>query len=363
MTKEGRYIGDLPPEERKRLLEDMTLVQEPWHTGEDRPFTQTEVNEWRRGLLQDWGYSKADAERRLAGMNMEKNSRSTSEPPAEAATQPLTQAKFVAWRSGLLQNWGYSSEEAERRLQGLWQPAGAPDREQFRAALPEAAADLAGPELQAQPGETPFWPDEAPYLRNNDPLNYPEEFDWERLEDEQIEEFARKSQAEQREILSEMLDGMITLKEAEARWIAPSTGGSLAEFQAIANEWHAKHKDTDQDIFHGDAVTGKAEPWPYAIQPGMEPKTGQSPRSAQGPHGEQLSIEVLKGPVGFHLGTHREGEAPSRASVEYWPTEAAARAALETGDWTANRNLDQPAQGFTGGRNGLEASQGRPRGR
>ena len=28
-TKEGKYIRDLPPEERKRLLEDMTLVQEP----------------------------------------------------------------------------------------------------------------------------------------------------------------------------------------------------------------------------------------------------------------------------------------------------------------------------------------------
>ena len=74
------------------------------------------------------------------------------------------------------------------------------------------------------------------------------------------------------------------------------------------------------------------------------------PANLQGPFrspdGEQLSIEVLKGPVGFHLGTHREGEAPSRASVEYWPTEAAARTALETGDWTANRNFEQPAAGI-----------------
>jgi hypothetical protein len=287
---------------------------------------------------------------------MAKNPHSPGELPAEGETQPLTQAKFEAWRTGLLQNWGYSLEEAKLRLQGSWQPADALEREQSRAALPEAAAELAGPELEAQPGETPFWPDAAPYLGNNDPLNYPEEFDWEDWEDEQIKEFERMSQAKQREILSDMLDGMITLKEAEARWIAPSTGGSLEEFKAIANKHRA-------DIFHGDAVTGEEEPWPYAIQPGMEPKTSQSPRSVREPDGEQLSIEVLKGPVGFHLGTHREGEAPSRASVEYWPTEAAARTALETGDWTANRNPDPPALGFTGGRNGPEASQAKPRGR
>jgi len=291
-----------------------------------------------------------------AGTDMAKNPHSPGELPAEGETQPLTQAKFEAWRTGLLQNWGYSEEDAKRRLQGSWQPADALEREQSRAALPEAAAELAGPELEAQPGETPFWPGAAPYLSNNDPLNYPEEFDWQGWEDGQIEEFERRSQAEQREILRDMFDGMITLKEAEARWIAPSTGGSLEQFKAIAN----KHRER---IFHGDAVTGEEEPWPYAIQPGMEPKTGQSPGSLREPDGEQLSIEVLKGPVGFHLGTHREGEAPSRASVEYWPTEAAARTALETGDWTANRNLDPPALGFTGGRNGPEVSPAKPRGR
>ncbi len=89
---------------------------------------------------------------------MAKNPHSPGELPAEGETQPLTQAKFEAWRTGLLQNWGYSPEEAKLRLQGSWQPADALDREQSRAALPEAAAELAGPELEAQPGETPFWP-------------------------------------------------------------------------------------------------------------------------------------------------------------------------------------------------------------
>ena len=140
-----------------------------------------------------------------------------------------------------MQNWGYSPEEAKLRLQGSWQPADALEREQSRAALPEAAAELAGPELEAQPGETPFWPDAAPYLGNNDPLNHPEEFDWQGWEDGQIEEFERKSQAEQREILSDMLDGMITLKEAEARWIAPSTGGSLEEFKAHRQQTPREH--------------------------------------------------------------------------------------------------------------------------
>ena len=127
---------------------------------------------------------------------MAKNPHSPGELPAEGETQPLTQAKFEAWRTGLLQNWGYSPEEAKLRLQGSWQPADALEREQSRAALPEAAAELAGPELEAQPGETPFWPGAAPYLGNNDPLNYPGEFDWQGWEDGQIEEFERKSQAE-----------------------------------------------------------------------------------------------------------------------------------------------------------------------
>ena len=287
---------------------------------------------------------------------MAKNPNSSGGLPGEGETGPLTQAKFEAWRTGLLQNWGYSPEDAKLRLQGSWRPAGAPEPAQDRPAPPAAAAELARPELEAQPGETPFWPDDAPYLGNNDPLNHPEEFDWQGWEDGQIAEFETKNQAERREILRDMLDGIITLEEAEARWTAPSMGGSLETFKALANQ----HRES---IFHGDAVTGKEEPWPYEIQQGMEPKTSQSPRAVQGPDGEQLPIEVLKGSVGFHLGTHREGEAPSRASVEYWPTEAAARTALETGDWTANRNPDPPALGFTGGRNGPEASQAKPRGR
>ena len=44
---------------------------------------------------------------------MAKNPHSPGELPAEGETQPLTQAKFEAWRTGLLQNWGYSPEEAK----------------------------------------------------------------------------------------------------------------------------------------------------------------------------------------------------------------------------------------------------------
>jgi len=95
----------------------------------------------------------------------------------------------------------------------------------------------------------------------------------------------------------------------------------------------------------------------------MEPKTSQSPRAVQCPDGEQLPIEVLKGTVGFHLGTHREGQAPSRMSVEYWPSEAAARTALEAGDWTANRNFEQPSAELTGSRSGPKASPARSQGR
>jgi hypothetical protein len=46
------------------------------------------------------------------GKDMAKNPHSPGELPAEGETQPLTQAKFEAWRTGLLQNWGYSPEEA-----------------------------------------------------------------------------------------------------------------------------------------------------------------------------------------------------------------------------------------------------------
>ncbi len=87
---------------------------------------------------------------------MAKNPNSSGGLPGEGETGPLTQAKFEAWRTGLLQNWGYSPEDAKLRLQGSWRPASAQEPAQDRAAPPEAAAELARPELEAQPGETPL---------------------------------------------------------------------------------------------------------------------------------------------------------------------------------------------------------------
>ena len=46
----------------------------------------------------------------------------------------FTRAEVEAWRRGLLRRWGYSQEQAELRLQGLWQhrlAAGADKGEAF----------------------------------------------------------------------------------------------------------------------------------------------------------------------------------------------------------------------------------------
>lgn len=50
--------------------------------------------------------------------------------------------------------------------------------------------------------------------------------------------------------------------------------------------------------------------------------------------GMVLPLQVLQSRAGFYLGTEHCGMPFSRESEEYWPTEAAARAAMKTGCWT-----------------------------
>lgn len=51
--------------------------------------------------------------------------------------------------------------------------------------------------------------------------------------------------------------------------------------------------------------------------------------------GYQLPIRVLKSAAGFYIGTCLDYEGPvSRESVEYWPTQSAAIAALQDNTWT-----------------------------
>lgn len=60
------------------------------------------------------------------------------------------------------------------------------------------------------------------------------------------------------------------------------------------------------------------------------PPTGKLARR----FGYRLTLAVLQSSGGFYLGTADEDGPVSRESVEYWPTEAAARAALDAGNWT-----------------------------
>lgn len=49
----------------------------------------------------------------------------------------------------------------------------------------------------------------------------------------------------------------------------------------------------------------------------------------------QLPISVLESAAGFYIGTFDPKEGPcSRESVEYYPTAALARSALDQGTWT-----------------------------
>jgi len=58
------------------------------------------------------------------------------------------------------------------------------------------------------------------------------------------------------EILEQMTDGFLTVKEAEKQYL--QAGGSLRDFVSYANA----NRDR---CFHGDPFTGKAEPWPYRV--------------------------------------------------------------------------------------------------
>jgi hypothetical protein len=52
--------------------------------------------------------------------------------------------------------------------------------------------------------------------------------------------------------------------------------------------------------------------------------------------GERIPVDVHRSAAGYYLGTVDPGDGSpvSRESLEYWPTEEAARRALETGEWT-----------------------------
>ena len=50
--------------------------------------------------------------------------------------------------------------------------------------------------------------------------------------------------------------------------------------------------------------------------------------------GRCLDLAVLKAAAGYYIGTSFEGGPCSRESAEYFATEAQARGALETGQWT-----------------------------
>ena len=152
--------------------------------------------------------------------------------PAEGETEPLTQAKFEAWRTGLLQNWGYSPEDAKLRLQGSWQPAGAPEPEQDRAPpFPKLPPNLPGQSWKLSLVKHLSGPTMRPIWAITTLSTILKSSTGKAGKTGKSRNSRRKSQAERREILSDMLDGMITLEEGEARWTAPSMGGSLEDVQ------------------------------------------------------------------------------------------------------------------------------------
>jgi len=63
--------------------------------------------------------------------------------------------------------------------------------------------------------------------------------------------------------------------------------------------------------------------------------------------GLPLPVQVLKSAAGFYLGAFGSDGSPyTRESVEYWKTEAAATAALLTGQWSARRHANPPPAEF-----------------
>ena len=173
---------------------------------------------------------------------MAKNPNSSGGLPGEGETGPLTQAKFEAWRTGLLQNWGYSPEDAKLRLQGSWRPAGAPEptprsrspSRSCRRTCPARAGSSALAKRLSGQTMRPIWAITtlSTILKSST---------GKAGRDGQIAEFETKNQAERREILRDMLDGIITLEEGEARWTAPSMGGSLETFQGSRQPTPREH--------------------------------------------------------------------------------------------------------------------------
>ncbi|MDR2788127.1 MAG: hypothetical protein LBD06_07180 [Candidatus Accumulibacter sp.] len=52
----------------------------------------------------------------------------------------------------------------------------------------------------------------------------------------------------------------------------------------------------------------------------------------------ELPLEVLESAAGFYIGTFHPKEGPFSRESEYFPTEEAAREALENGAWTQRLN-------------------------
>lgn len=54
---------------------------------------------------------------------------------------------------------------------------------------------------------------------------------------------------------------------------------------------------------------------------------------------KRLPLAVLKSNAGFYIGTFDEAGPYSRESVEYFPTQALAEKAMESGKWTQKSYL------------------------
>lgn len=50
--------------------------------------------------------------------------------------------------------------------------------------------------------------------------------------------------------------------------------------------------------------------------------------------GKRLPLQVMSSAAGHYLGTCNEEGPCSRESVEYWPSQAAAQSALDSGTWS-----------------------------
>ena len=84
-----------------------------------------------------------------------------------------------------------------------------------------------------------------------------------------------------------------------------------------------------------DAVSLGASPPPPRVV--FEAGSGKAP-----------PVQVAESAAGFYLGTVNEAGPYSRESQEYWRSRKEAEKALETGSWTARRNVNPPPAEFAG---------------